>query len=114
MNVSYVITLNNTFVKLFIRVCKCLFFYVENIQLNFGVKNMSRDSIKNLIAKVLEVSVDIITDDLAVGDIPEWDSLAHMRIIATLEADLGIVLDIEQTLDIEDVEDIIDAVINNG
>ncbi|EKF9607434.1 TPA: phosphopantetheine-binding protein, partial [Vibrio cholerae] len=47
------------------------------------------------------------------GDIPEWDSLAHMRIIAALESDLGVVLDIEQVLEIEDVEDIIDAVINN-
>ncbi|NOD81775.1 acyl carrier protein, partial [Vibrio cholerae] len=26
-----------------------------------------------------------------VGDIPEWDSLAHMRIIAALESDLGVV-----------------------
>ncbi|HBC2048285.1 TPA: acyl carrier protein, partial [Vibrio cholerae] len=29
------------------------------------------------------------------------------------ESDLGVVLDIEQVLEIEDVEDIIDAVINN-
>ncbi|HAS3857035.1 TPA: acyl carrier protein, partial [Vibrio cholerae] len=35
------------------------------------------------------------------------------RIIAALESDLGVVLDIEQVLEIEDVEDIIDAVINN-
>ncbi|HAS7161639.1 TPA: acyl carrier protein, partial [Vibrio cholerae] len=55
----------------------------------------------------------IINKELAVGDIPEWDSLAHMRIIAALESDLGVVLDIEQVLEIEDVEDIIDAVINN-
>ncbi|EMK6838323.1 acyl carrier protein, partial [Vibrio cholerae] len=34
-------------------------------------------------------------------------------IIAALESDLGVVLDIEQVLEIEDVEDIIDAVINN-
>ncbi len=74
---------------------------------------ISKNDIKILIANVLSVSLEKIEDDLAVGDIPEWDSLAHMRIIAALESDLGVVLDIEQTLEIEDVEDIIDAVLNN-
>lgn len=73
----------------------------------------TKETVKALIAKVLNVSVDIVDDELAVGDIPEWDSLAHMRIIAALESDLGVVLDIEQTLEIEDVEDIVDAVLNN-
>ncbi len=73
----------------------------------------TKESVKELIAKVLNVSVSAVDDELAVGDIPEWDSLAHMRIIAALESDLGVVLDIEQTLEIEDVEDIVDAVLNN-
>lgn len=73
----------------------------------------TKESVKELIAKILGVSLDVVEDELAVGDIPEWDSLAHMRIIAALESDLGVVLDIEQTLEIEDVEDIIDAIINN-
>ena len=74
----------------------------------------TKESVKELIAKVLNVSVSVVDDALAVGDIPEWDSLAHMRIIAALESDLGVVLDIEQTLEIEDVEDIVDAVLNNA
>lgn len=74
------------------------------------VKMITKDTVKELIAKNLNVSLDVIQDDLAVGDIPEWDSLAHMRIIAALETDLGVVLDIEQTLEIEDVEDIVEAV----
>ena len=75
--------------------------------------SISEEKIINLIAGILEVETGIINKELAVGDIPEWDSLAHMRIIAALESDLGVVLDIEQVLEIEDVEDIIDAVINN-
>jgi acyl carrier protein len=73
----------------------------------------TKDSIKALIAEILNVSLDVVQDDLAIGDIPEWDSLAHMRIITALESDLGVMLDIEQTLDIEYVEDIVDAVLNN-
>ena len=73
----------------------------------------TKESVKELIAKILGVSLELVEDELAVGDIPEWDSLAHMRIIAALESDLGVVLDIEQTLEIEDVEDIVEAVLNN-
>ena len=69
--------------------------------------------IKKIIARTLNVSQDIITDELAVGDIAEWDSLAHVRIIAALELALGVELDVEQTLDIEDVEDLMDAFSDN-
>ena len=74
---------------------------------------ITRDGVKQLIAATLNVSIDQVDDELAVGDIPEWDSLAHMRIISALETELGVVLDIEQTLEIEDVEDIIEAVLGD-
>ena len=73
---------------------------------------ITKDDVKALVANTLGVAIDQIQDELAVGDIPEWDSLAHMRIITALEVDFGVVLDIEQTLDIEDVEDIVEAVTN--
>lgn len=76
--------------------------------------NISEKQVKELISKVLDIELSEVIGELAVGDIPEWDSLAHMRIIASLESEFGVVLDIEQTLEIEDVEDIIDAVVNNG
>ena len=65
--------------------------------------------VRKMIASNLNISVDLVEDELSVGDIPEWDSLAHMRLIAALDSELGIVLDIEQSLDIEDVRDIIDV-----
>jgi acyl carrier protein len=67
-----------------------------------------KEKIKKLIADILNVSPELIRDDLAIGDIPEWDSLGHIRIITALETELGILLSIEQTLEIEDVEDIIE------
>ena len=73
----------------------------------------TKETVKELIVKILNVPVDVVQDELAVGDIPEWDSLAHMRIIAALESDLGVVIDVEQTLEIEDVEDIVEAVLTN-
>ena len=71
---------------------------------------ITEQEIKSLIAKTLDVKIDIIDNELAIGDIPEWDSLAHLRIIMAIEKELGIRLEIEETIEIEDVEDIIDAV----
>ena len=65
--------------------------------------------VRKMIAENLNISVDLVVDELGVGDIAEWDSLAHMRLIGALDKELGVVLDIEQSLDIEDVRDIIDA-----
>tara|TARA_X000000950_G_scaffold289321_1_gene411953 strand:+ start:8772 stop:8993 length:222 start_codon:yes stop_codon:yes gene_type:complete len=73
---------------------------------------MKESEIKELIAEVLKVSIDVIDNELAIGDIPEWDSLAHMQIIAAIESNFDIVLDIEQVLDIEDVQDILDSVLS--
>ena len=72
-----------------------------------------KKTVYELIANVLEVDLSIIHNELAVGDIQEWDSLGHMKIIAALETEIGVELDIEQTLEIEDVEDIVDAVVES-
>tara|TARA_A100001035_G_C27574868_1_gene404833 strand:+ start:174 stop:407 length:234 start_codon:yes stop_codon:yes gene_type:complete len=66
-------------------------------------------TIKKTVAKVLKISLDKIVNDLAVGDIPEWDSLAHMQIFNCMEKEYGIKLDIDQMIEIEDIEDLIDA-----
>ena len=72
-----------------------------------------KTEVYKLISVVLGVSLEVIHDELAVGDISEWDSLGHMQIITALETQMGIVLDIEETLEIEDVEDILEAVKNH-
>ena len=38
-----------------------------------------------IIARILEVDVEEVELDTAVGDLPEWDSLHHLQIIAELE-----------------------------
>jgi len=62
---------------------------------------------------VLGVNVDMIHDELAIGDIAEWDSLGHMQIITRLETQMDITFDIEETIEIENVEDILGAVKNH-
>lgn len=45
---------------------------------------------KELVAKVLEISVDQLDDKSAYGETLNWDSLNHVAIINELEVNYGI------------------------
>jgi acyl carrier protein len=63
-----------------------------------------------IIADSLEVTEDQITEDTAIGDIPEWNSLGHIVIISSLEKEFAINFDPEIIMDLEDVSDIVAAI----
>ena len=44
---------------------------------------------RQLLASVLEMEVADIADDAGIGRLAGWDSLAHMRLIMAIEADMG-------------------------
>ena len=66
--------------------------------------------IKKIIAGVLNVDPALVTDDLAVGSIPEWDSVGNLAIISTIEQELGVEFPLEDLFDLTSVQTIIDAV----
>jgi|CoawatStandDraft_6_1074263.scaffolds.fasta_scaffold02386_4 acyl carrier protein len=70
---------------------------------------MNPKEIYSIIASVLKISIDDVNDELSVGDIPEWDSLAHMQLIEAFEEASGATLDIEKIIEIEDVQDLLEA-----
>ena len=43
-----------------------------------------------LLAETINVPVELITPDLAFGDLPQWDSLGHMEIMMNLEQQFGV------------------------
>lgn len=63
-----------------------------------------------IIAESLEVTEEQITEDTAIGDIPEWSSLGHIVIISSLEKEFAINFDPEIIMDLEDVSDIVAAI----
>ena len=66
--------------------------------------------IRKIIADVLNVDAAIVTDDLAAGAIPEWDSVGNLAIISTIEQELGIEFPLEELFELNSVQTIIDAV----
>ena len=66
--------------------------------------------IKEIIARVLNIPVDSVSDDLSSGTIPEWDSVGNLAILSTLEQELGIEFPLEDLFDLTDVKSIIDEI----
>ena len=63
--------------------------------------------ILNIIANVLDVDINEIELDTAIGDLPEWDSIHHLQIIAELEKEFGIKYTPEELTELEDISDLV-------
>ena len=54
-------------------------------------------------ATALNIEPEIVKDDLAYNTIPQWDSTAHMALIAELEDVFDIMLDTDDIIDMSSV-----------
>ena len=68
------------------------------------------EEVKAIIAENLKVDVSVLNEDTAIGDLPEWDSLHHLQIIAGIEQKFGFQFEPDVLMDLEDVSDIVNAV----
>ena len=64
------------------------------------------DAARELIANALNVSMNAITEDSTLGNVENWDSLGHMRILMEIEARLGRELDAEEAVGVQDVKSV--------
>lgn len=65
------------------------------------------DKVKAIVIDQLKIKEADFSMELSVGDIPEWDSAAHVQLIMAIEDGLDVELDISDTIEIEDVFDIV-------
>lgn len=49
--------------------------------------------VQALIAEAIGTEVELVTPDLAFGDLPQWDSLGHMEVMLRLEEQFGVAID---------------------
>ena len=68
------------------------------------------NKVKEIIARVLNVDLGVITDTLSSGEIPEWDSVGNLAIISTIEQELDIEFPLEDLFDLTSVRSLIDEV----
>jgi acyl carrier protein len=51
------------------------------------------EHVQSLLAEAIQVPGEMVTPDLAFGDLPQWDSLGHMEVMMRLEERFGVAID---------------------
>lgn len=49
--------------------------------------------VQALVAEAIQTPAEMVTPDLAFGDLPQWDSLGHMEVMLRLEEQFGVAVD---------------------
>jgi len=73
-----------------------------------------KDRARTLLAAALGVSPGAIKDGAGVKDFEQWDSLGHMRLVAAIEAEAGMILSAEQILALASFEDVVNILSRTG
>ena len=60
---------------------------------------INQEKLVKVFSEALGVDEKVITDELQYNSIPEWDSVAHMSLVAELEEAFGIMLDTDDIID---------------
>lgn len=68
-------------------------------QLTMNTDNLTR--LKKIFAAALAIEATKVTDDLAYGK--DWDSVAHMALVAALESEFDIMMETADVIDLSSV-----------
>ena len=63
------------------------------------------DEFLQFAAEIFEVDVSAISPDTRYGEIPEWDSLMHLRLIGEIEERYEVELPLDDASDIQTLRD---------
>lgn len=61
---------------------------------------------RTLLATALNVDPQSLTENVAIGSVPSWDSLGHMRLLTEIERHLGRDLTAEEIVSINSLNDL--------
>ncbi|MGA3600100.1 acyl carrier protein [Lysinibacillus agricola] len=59
----------------------------------------NEEKLRRIFAEALEIDISQVTEDLTYNTIPEWDSIAHMALIAEIDDQFDTMLDTDDVLD---------------
>ena len=71
-----------------------------------------KNKVIEIIAGICEVDASQVSENTAIGDFPQWDSVGQLAILSSVEEAFEISFEPEEMMEIEDVKDIVDAVNN--
>ncbi|RRJ62280.1 acyl carrier protein [Paenibacillus oralis] len=59
----------------------------------------NEQKLREIFAEALQIDIEQVTDGLSYNGIPEWDSIAHMTLIAEIDNVFDTMLDTDDVLD---------------
>jgi acyl carrier protein len=71
---------------------------------------MNEAKFKELVIKTLKIKPEDYSEELAAGDIPQWDSLGHVTLLQAIENHYGFAFDVVDSIEIETLGDLVDMV----
>jgi acyl carrier protein len=70
--------------------------------------------VQTLLAEAIQAPPELVTADLAFGDLPQWDSLGHMEVMLRLEEQFGVVIDADTIAQLISVPEICKYLVENN
>jgi len=70
------------------------------------------EKVIEIVAATCDVDKSEVNENSTVGDFPAWDSVGHLSILSNVEETFDISFEPEEMMEIEDVNDIVEAVKN--
>lgn len=61
---------------------------------------MELERLRNVFRNSLEIPNELSVDDLEYRGSAQWDSLAHMSLVAAIEDEFGVMLDTDEVIDL--------------
>ncbi len=62
--------------------------------------------VQALLAEAIQVPAELVTPELAFGDLPQWDSLGHMEVMLKLEEEFGVAIDADMIANLISIPEI--------
>ena len=62
------------------------------------------EKLRQVFAQALDLEPALVVDTLRYAEIPAWDSMAHMALVAAIEEAFGIMIDAEDVIDMSSFE----------
>jgi acyl carrier protein len=67
----------------------------------------TRTKLKQVMAALFRCDVEELTDQTGPGDIPGWDSLGHVTLMAEIQKQFGAHVPIEDAIEVESIDDLV-------
>ena len=68
------------------------------------------DKLRDILAEAIELELDELTDESSPDNTPEWDSFAHMNMVAEVEKAYNIKLTLEEVIEMQSLSKIAEVV----